>query len=956
VRTALHGLMLLLCFFCTDSNAFHAQTNSLQSPLTDRQTLRQVYFQITPATTSVDDLLADPLYHHSFRLLTPEQRLFFTQPDAVWLFARIQNTGNRAIHAVVEYDFPLADKIEIFQINRQNQDFELLSRTGNDYPFNERALPVRSFAVNLPLAAAEEVDLYIKVQDAAIVPSELLLWQYDHFIAVKQQQAMLDGLLLGFLLLLALYNLLLFARYHVMQYLYYAGFFLSFALVVAVLNGLAFALLWPGYPEINQAILYIAAGSSLLCLNMVVRYSIQSWFGFWWQCCSYISNGMALLLLFSPLFFDGQHRLYLLLFAVAWVVGANLIAALALSMRRQSTKPVKGLIWACVFTLFSALLLTLNLAGYLQADVNWSFMLFSILLLGLALAGFNLHQFKLTPDPSVPTRTELQHYYDIFHNAVEGMFVTTRDGRLLKANQALLAILGYQTMAQLKQAIAGTGMARFYADHSAHQQMLKQLEMGCHNSFEIRGLRGDNSPFWALMSVRLAASSGTQPAYVQGSVIDITEQKLAHEQLAYRANHDELTALHNRFYFTQQLQLLCDQTGADKGCLLYLELDQFSIAQHDDSYRAAEALLRQLGAILQRTAHHNGPLARLEHHAFGILLGGKSTNQAFALAYRIMDAIREFRFIWQEKIYHISVGIGIVELSQADNCADEILKKANLACRIAQEKGHNRIQLFEFNPEDNQRYQPEISWLEQLRHALKHDRFVLYQQPILALTQSVSDSHYELLLRLRGDGDTLITPASFLNSAERFGLMPQIDRWVIRQYFHWLQQHPEHLVQLSLCHINIAGSSLLDATFSNDVQQLFDRYQIPFSRICFEINESMTTVNPQQTLAFIQHFRAQGCQIAIDDFGSGFASFSYLKHFPADFIKIDGPFVRNALEDEYDKAVLQSLHDIAHSKQIFTVAECVESPDMLAALQRIGINYAQGYTIARPMPLNALIS
>ncbi|HEX5793162.1 MAG TPA: EAL domain-containing protein, partial [Rheinheimera sp.] len=934
MKAAMHGVLLLLWLFSVDTQAFHAEVNVLQNQSAEQHALRQVYFQITPANTTLDDLLADPLYHHSFRLLTPAQRLLFSEHEAVWLFARLHNGTNRSIHSILEYDFPLADKIEIYQVDRQHQDVRLLSRSGNDYPFSERALPYRSFAVNLPLRPAEETDVFIKVQDAAVIPSELRLWRTEHFTATKQRQAMLDGLLQGFLLLLALYNLILLAQSQARHYLYFAGFFISFALTIAVLNGMAFALLWPGYPEINQAILYIVAGANLLCLNLFVRYAVQTLPGAGWHLTNHISSFIALLLLFSPLFAGGQLRLYILLFAVCWVLGTHLLLAFRLSLHGQAQ--ARSFVWACVFTLICALLLTLNQAGYLHADFNWSYILFSLVLLCLALTSFNLHKFQLKPAASAATVAELQHYHDIFHNAVEGMFTTTLDGRLLNANTALLQILGYPTLQELKQAIAGTGMARFYADPGERQYMLKQLELGSRKSFEIRGLRADNSPFWALMSVCLAPSDNQHSAFIHGSVIDITEQKLAHEQLAYLANHDALTALYNRYYFELQLQALCEQSGVGKGCVLYIDVDQFRLINNNCSHSAGDALLAQLSEVLKRAAHHNGPLARLDSDEFGILLAGKNANEAFSLAYRLLDAVREFRFIWQDSIHSISICIGIADIQPDDNTAEMVLKKAEAACRIAKDKGHSRIQLFDATDQDTQQHQAEISWVTQLRQAIQQDRFAIYQQPIRALEQHTNGLHYELLLRLRGEADNLITPASFISSAERYGLMPQIDRWVIRHYFRWLQQQPAHLQQLNLCHINLSGSSLLDPGFKDDVQQLFEQFQIPYQRICFEISESVAIINLQSTLAFIEHYRSQGCRFALDDFGSGFSSYSYLKHFPLDFVKIDGHFVRDLLDDHYDKAIIKSIHEVARAKGLQTIAEFAETDDILLALQLLG--------------------
>ncbi len=948
----LRYILLLLCLFSTGAGAFHAETNAIQSPLPQRIQLQQVYYLVTPASMTIGQLLDDPSFHHSFRLLTPAERVLFSEHEAVWLFVRLRNSGKRPFSAILEYDFPLADKIDIYQLDNRSQNATLLTRSGNDYPFTERVLPYRSFAVPLQLNPAGQTDIFFKIQDAAVVPSELLLWQESQFIASKQRQALLDGLLQGLLLLLALYNLMLFVRSRAVHYLYYGGFFLSFALVVAVLNGMAFMLLWPSYPEINQAILYIAAGSTLLCLNLFVRHVVRELQGLWWQRSSLLSNIIALLLLFSPLYASGQLRLLLLFLAIGWVLGSNLLLALILTL--QGRHQARTLIWACVFTLIGALLLTLNQAGYLHTGINWPYMLFALVLISLALSSFNLQRFSVQQHPALPGSTELQHYHDVFHNAVEGMFTTTLDGTLLKANRALLQILGYASEEELKQAITGTGMARFYADPADRQFMLQQLEQGGQKSFEMRGLRSDNSPFWALMSARLSPQAQTRQAFIHGSVIDITEQKLAHEQLAYLASHDALTALYNRYYFEQQLQQLSQQRTAH-GCIIFIDVDQFRLINISCSHQAGDTLLKQLSEHLKRTAQHTGPLARLDGDEFAILLTDSNINEAFSLAYRLLDAARECRFIWQDSIYPVSISIGIAQISQ-DDTPDTMLKKAEAACRVAKDKGRNRIQLFDTTDKDTQRLQNDALWVTQLRQAIENDRFVLYQQPILALAAEAPQQSYEILLRLRAEDGNLIAPASFLSSAESYGLMPQIDRWVIKHYFRWLQRHPEHLQQLGLCSINLSACSLQDASFRQDVQQLFDRYQIPLQCICFEITESVAIVNLQSTLAFISHFRDQGCKIALDDFGSGFSSYSYLKHFPADFVKIDGHFVRDLLDDQYDRAIVKSIHDVARAMGMQTVAEYVENADILQALKLLGIDYVQGYAIGKPQPLNTLLS
>lgn len=954
MRVTLAILSLYLVLVAFPSWAFHAEVNPVNHSTEPNQALSQIYFQITDADLRIEDILASPASHHRFQLINHNQ-VQFKEHQAVWFFVRVLNTDFRTLTRLLEYPFPLADKVEVYQVDRHKNDFRLLSRTGNDYPFSERSLPYRSYAVELDLARAEETDIYIKVRDAAIVPSNIRLWQPEAFIAHQQHTAMFDGMLQGVMWLLALYNFLLLYRSRDKLYLYNGVFFISFAFSIAILNGMAFSLLWPQHPEINQATLYLSVGMTMLMFNLAIRHALADYLQGYWRWSNIVSTVSALVLLFSPLFASGEGRLYLLFSCISWVLGSNFILALRLSAagHQQSTR----FIGIAIFTLISAALLTATQAGYLNDVLSWPYILLALVLFSLALTSFNtlsLVEPQLSNNQDAKL-LELQQYHDIFHNAVEGIFITTLDGQLINANAALLNILGYESFSAIQQATETTGMTRFYAEPNDRATMVSQLQTGRNRNFEAPALRADGSPFWALMSARLSQGKHDNNAFIHGSVIDITAQKQANDQLAYLANHDPLTALYNRHYMQQQLHKLFTANPSVTNCMLFIDIDQFKLVNNSCSHSAGDALLKQVSELFKQNLDASYTLARLDGDEFGILLANRNINEAFALAYSLLDSMKEFRFIWQDNVFNISICIGITEVNSQDISADAVIKRAAAACDVAKEKGHNRIQLYDATDLDTQRHQAEINWVAQLRQAIELDQFVLFQQSIKPLAAPETGLHYEILLRLRTAENNLIAPDSFISSAERYGLMPLIDRWVIKQYFHWLRQYPEHIKHLTMCCINLSGSSLTDASFKQDVQKLFHDYAIPYHLICFEITETVAIVNLQNTLDFINHFRQQGCQFALDDFGSGFSSYGYLKNFPADFIKIDGHFVRDLLNDQYDKAIVKSIHDIARAMGMRTVAEYVENDHILAVLQQLNIDYAQGYAIAKPQPLADLL-
>ncbi|WP_337842753.1 EAL domain-containing protein [Rheinheimera sp.] len=909
-----------------------------------------LYMQQTDTETRLEELVSDPERHHGFRLLSETGLSQINTQQAVWLFARLAYQGQSPADTILHYDFPLADQVEVYSYDRSRNEIQLLHRTGSQVPFLERGLPYRSFAFAFHFEPGQEVDVFIRVLDAGIVPLQLVLWQQQDFVLDQLYKNILDGLLCGVLLLMAFYKLFLFAASREAIYLYFSGFFFGSALVLAILNGLAFALLWPGYPEINQAILYVATGGTLACLSLFSWAVIQKpqfllgRFSFALCLCS------AMLLLFSPLYLSNTDRYWLLLASVGFSVLVNLCFACWYALRGGRAAQAFALGWFLFFGCI--LLLALSQTGYLPAKQSWQALLLMAVTGSMALMSYNLlkQQRDLQVAPVLnPQLRQLQQYHDIFHNAVEGMFTSTTDGQLINANSALLRILGYDSLAQMKADVSRSSMSRYYANPADRQRMLQQLQHDGNKNFEIKGLRADGTPFWALMSARLSVHDQDQTPYVHGSIIDITEQKRNTEQLDYLANHDSLTSQYNRHYLMGQLQLQLGQPSS--AVLLYLDIDQFKLVNTTCDHTAGDALLCQLSNQLLRVLAGRGVLARLESDEFAVLLPGQNSQQAFAVAYQLLDSAKEYRFIWQDSVFNVSLSIGMAEKLPDEANVEHWLKRADAASFVAKEKGRNRIHLF--NPDDDElkKHQKEVLWLKQLRQALAQDQFVLYSQQVQALQHQDKGLHYELLLRMQLEDGSLIPPGSFLTSAERYGLMPQIDRWVLKQYFRWLCSQPAHLEQLWLCNINLSGASLTDPLFKAYVLELFQSYRIPYHKICFEVTESMAILNLQHTLDFMASLRACGCRFALDDFGSGFSSYSYLKNLPVDFIKIDGNFVRDLLQDPFDRAIVQSIHDIATVMDIQTVAEFVESQEIAKHLTDMGINFGQGYGIAKPQPL-----
>ena len=960
-RVQLWQWLSILCLLLSASvvQAFPAETTRIDSSMKHKGLFPNLYHQSLKNTVTVEDIIFEPEFHHGFVPVDLPNQTLRAYPEALWFFSRVHHVGPKPQQYILNYESVNADRVEFYTFDRQTHELSLLNRAGSELPFSERQIQSRSFAVVVQFKADQELDLFVKVQDGAVIPTDLSLWLPSEFGSRQLEDQLGDGFILGLLIVMAMYNLMLFINMRESLYFLFSGFFFSFSLVIAVLNGTGFALLWPDYPEMNPAIFYVSAGACMLFLTALTHTIVSRQLPSAHRWLLWISLGSSAFLLFSPLYVPRSLQLDVLLVVVGQVMLANLVRAIGYGFSGLALSRTFALGWMLFFV--ASMVLVLTELGYLSGNHIWQYLLVLSVICSMMLMSYSLAQrLQIATDQSESAHKEtirsLQQYYDIYHNAVEGMFSTTVDGQLLSANRALLNILGYQELSQMEQDVRQHGMGLYYANPDERLQMVRQLQHTSNQSFELRGLKADGSPFWALMSARFTRNSQGE-AFIHGSVIDITEQKIAHEQLAYLASHDPLTGLYNRHHFLNLAQNAWIRLSLDKqtSAILFIDIDQFKLVNTTCNHDAGDALLKQISDQLRRTLGQQGALARLGGDEFGVLLHGKTAQEAFSVAYALLEVVKEFRFFWQDSLFSISVSIGISEIAAEDLSAEQTLKKADSACFVAKEKGRNRIHLF--NPDDVelQKHEAEIQWLHVLRQALEQDHFVLYMQPIQAIQERDTVAHYEVLLRLKAEDGSIIAPGNFLSSAERYGLMPQIDRWVIRNYFRWLSQHRAHMTTLGLCSINLSGASLIDPLFRAYVQNLFDEYQIPARHICFEITESMAILNLQNTLEFIHHFRGLGCHFSLDDFGSGFSSYGYLKNFPVDFIKIDGNFVRDLLEDKFDRAIVNSIHDVAAAMGIKTIAEFVENGQILAELKAMGVNYGQGYGIAKPKPLAELV-
>ena len=454
-----------------------------------------------------------------------------------------------------------------------------------------------------------------------------------------------------------------------------------------------------------------------------------------------------------------------------------------------------------------------------------------------------------------------------------------------------------------------------------------------------------------------AAPIRSRDGFLIGAVLvfhDVTVNLNLSRELNHQATHDALTGVPNRREFESRLRE-CLAHPPEQGAetvVCYLDLDQFKVVNDTCGHVAGDELLRQVVVLLREQLRGADLLARLGGDEFGLILYSCPLEQALQLTERIRNAIEHYRFAWEDKVFSIGVSIGVVRIEAGERDLGAVLASADAACYAAKENGRNRVHCYE--PDDAKLLEQhgQMQWVGRLQAALDQDRLRLFVQPIMPLNAPESNPiHYEILVRLEEDG-RLISPGTFLPAAERYGMMPRIDQWVVNNTLAWLgDRYRKHGQIEGVYCINLSGASLSDERFRHTLRASLEQLRLPLGSICFEITETAAVANLTKVANFIVEIKQLGCAFALDDFGSGLSSFAYLKNLPVDFLKIDGSFIKDIERDPMDFAMVQAINAIGHVMGLKTIAEFVENESIRERLVEIGIDYAQGYHIGKPRAL-----
>lgn len=524
----------------------------------------------------------------------------------------------------------------------------------------------------------------------------------------------------------------------------------------------------------------------------------------------------------------------------------------------------------------------------------------------------------------------------------DGVVVTDQRGRLEYANRAAAMLCGVEpapigaeidALVRLDDAAAGDAVSLASAIAAGTTGTLQgELRLRAPGQRLARGVEVTVTPL---------GNGGGSGAGRLVIIRDVTEERALGRLLAFQASHDPVTGLANRTHLEQRLVDALATTPASPVALCIVDLDNLDAVNDACGHPAGDELLREIGARIQRVVRPSDLLARVGGDQFAVLMLDCSLTDATVVAEGLRDAVRDMRFPWEERVFAVSASVGVA--GAVHGPPGELLSAATAASRVASAGGGNRVHVHHPADLERLRHQDLGSWMQRVQSAVQHGRFQLLVQPIAGLSTEHEGGRFgELLVRLVDEQGRLVAPPAFLRAAQRYNLMPAVDRWVIRHAIEALSRPAPALEGLQGCTVNLSGQSLSDPDLLEFVSACLDAHPLPPGRLGFEITETEVVRHLDTARTFIAALRARGCRFGLDDFGAGQSSYGYLKSLPVDFLKIDGSFVRGAAEDPIDRAVVESINQIGHVLGMHTVAEYVETETTLALMRAIGIDYAQG--------------
>lgn len=871
--------------------------------------------------------------------------------EKYWFTFQLLNNESEQQKIYVEIAYALLDKMDI-QVFDHKGALQNEFKLGDHYVFDRRPIkhPFFTFPVIVPSGAKLDVVYSVSTSSSMQVP--ITLWYPEAYVATKSTELLLFGLFIGAMLVMAGYNLMLSLSTADKSYFLFSLSLAFYALVQMDLTGLSYAYLWSNSPNWNDVSLVVVTSIAILSISAFSRTFLQlNQNSLYTHRLLKLGEYFCVCLIIASFFVE-----YRLLVAGLSLVVASVPTAVyfkGISLWLKGYRPARYFVVAFSLFVFSALIFVASKFGIIERNIFTEYSvhfgaLAVVTMLSLALADRVNRDRKDKEMAQASSIVSLRKFETLYNSTNEGFFELDINGRLIAANPAFCHILGASSLDQI---IASYSSFDHLLDHM-HYNFVEQVQKNSGAiSLDFCCIKVDGERIWAAINARLMSDPTSHKIRIEGSLIDITDRKNNEKKLQYLADYDQLTGLLNRNAFQTRLSRLIETAikNQTENALLYIDLDRFKVVNDSCGHLAGDELLQQLAVIFTHQVRQRDATARIGGDEFAVLLENCDTKKALEIAEALKAALNKYRFNWHGKQFDIGASIGIVPINQYSEGVVSLLNLADSVCMMAKEQGRDRIILHDENAvEINDKIQAK-NLLATIHEAIESDNFLLYQQVIHDFSNPEAQM-YEVLLRLKLDTE-IVSPGVFIPTAERYNVMPKIDKWVVQEYVRYLSSTSDVLACIKMATINLSGQTLSNRDFLPFLVSLLERYPMVSKKICFELTESAALNNLSESSELVTKMKSLGVKFAVDDFGSGYASYSYLTQLPIDFVKIDGSFCLDIDKDLVNQTVVRSITDISHMMGMKVIAEFVETEEAYACLQKIGVDMVQGYYLAKPCAL-----
>lgn len=867
--------------------------------------------------------------------------------SVLWVRFTLTNnaTSNRMLTLLAGSVF--VDRVDVFVLDEQGRIVQ--SARSEDELKTGTNLSSKSFKMNLISRGESTFTIYVRIQDDGQTLLPLELWQSESYSREASIRLILLGAMCGGLALLATYFLLTYILRNAPARFWFCLFSTGVMTTMLSAEGILSSLFL--LPSLSAELTGLSLVVTLFANIKITRFIFEP-ISVWWIRTHYLILALPLVGIFI---LPDLYQLLSLMACAIILLTSKLLATIvyrkAIDMRSAAIY-FSG--WLSLgFVGLLELLNFFNNAGYLSFSTPYPFAFTCLGAMLIAVAIISREQAIQTKRLFSQSEkiAQLQQYNDLFQHAAEGLYTALPKGKLIQVNPAICSLFGYSNSDSFLA--SNPNLSDFFANPRDADLLLGELSIQqTVLGKEIKGKRQDGSEFWFSISCQLKNVDDEKLHF--GSLFDITERRLHQINLHYLNTHDQLTGLFNRRHFLQVMNERIQSTDqSSKFALLFLDVDQFKVINDTCGHSAGDIFIKELAHELFDVVSDNYLFARLSADQFALMVDFEHSNELRSLANELLKKVRTFEFKWDRHRFNQSISIGIAPCDDSIPSGEELLSYADTACLIAKEGGRDKIHVYSPEMGMHSNYKRELFWVNEVNMAIKNESFELFYQHYRPLDKYDSSQYYEILVRLRTQDNDLVAPDFFMPSAEKALISNKIDKQVVEAYFKWLSAHPEHINNLGKANINLSGLCLSDDDFQFFLLNAFEKYAIPYDKICFEVTETMAIIRMNDAVEFINKFKRLGCTFALDDFGSGFSSYTYLKDLPVDFVKIDGHFIRDILHDPIDLAMVTSIKDVAEAMKIKTVAEFVETPEIMVQIGKLGVDFAQGYGIAKPEPLTS---